>query len=240
MTHKYVIYSTKNKNLVLAICALISLSACQSGLSVPSFSEQDSRDVTPRTKGPTLEITPRTKGSTLLMGQVIWPAEAQPLADTRFLIEILTSSGKLSLETGADGRFAFTDLPTQSPLRLIATAIAQPILKLKADLQIPAGQSVPGFNAQITVESTAVSALMDYAQQAESSVPTLTIEAFADPAMRSVMTPISESIMQILSSKEKMDNLSQALESQPEVRLSLEQSLRALETMQHSQPDKLK
>jgi len=229
----------RNKSLTIFIGGLMSLTACQFGLSAPSLPTQDSRDVTPRTKGPTLEITPRTKGSTILMGQVIWPAEAQPLADTRFLIEVLTPAGKQSLETAADGRFEFTDLPTQSQIRLIATSIAKPLLKLKTDLQTPTGQSVESINARITVESTAISALLDYALATESPVQTVSIDAFEDQDVRALILPVHDSMMQILGSKEKMDNLSLSLESQPEVRLSLEQSRQGLEAMQRDQPEKL-
>ncbi len=240
MIHKYMTYSIKNKSLVLVVCGLMGLSACQVGLSTPAIPTQDSRDVTPRTKGPTLEITPRTKGSTLLMGQVIWPAEAQPLLDTRFLIEVLTPTGKASVETTADGRFQFDDLPTQSQVRLIATSIAKPALKLKADLLTPSGQSVDSLNTKITVESTAISALMDYAQEMESSLQTLSIKVFEDQDVLALVQPVNSSLLSILSDKQKMDSLSLALESQPEVRLSLEQSRQSLETMQRDQPDKLR
>lgn len=232
MIPKYVIYSMKTKGLVLIACGLIGLNACQVGLSTPAILPQDSREVTPRTKGPTLDITPRTKGTTLLMGQVIWPAEAQPLDDTRFRVEILTPAGKMITETSADGRFAFPDLAVPSELRLIASSIAKPILKLKVDLQTSVGQGEAGLTTQITVESTAISALRDYAQQAESAVQMLSLEAFGDPAVRALMRPVCESMLHILSSKEKMDNLSQSLESQSEVRLSLEQSQQALEALQ--------
>lgn len=189
---------------------LLLCTGCQVGLGLPqaNLSQQEAQ-ITPRTKGPTLSITPRTKGSTLLNGSVIWPDDIKPPSSLSFEIQSIGENNKTSIVTAHDGSFSLI-LQANTQVRIEAKAIFDPELVFKTIVQVPeTDEAVP---IKISLESTAIVALMDHALQAQSTLQNMPMESYERPEIMPKINEIKERMKPFLST-----NMQSNLESMPNV-----------------------
>lgn len=212
---------------------LLSCAACQSGqsLSMPDLTQaklSNSEHITPRTKGPTLDITPRTKGSTLLNGTVVWPDDIQAPAELKFEVHWIADGQGNTVRSAEDGSFVL-DVPAHSQVRLEAKAMHDPELVFKTLIDTPAEGGE--IQAQISLESTAITALMDQAVAMHSPLESLPLEVFTQNALHPWIEPVAQSMKPFLAT-----NMQQSLESMPSVQDALETARQQLESLQQEDP----
>ncbi|MGV3525603.1 MAG: hypothetical protein ACO1RX_15355 [Candidatus Sericytochromatia bacterium] len=176
---------------------VFSLSACglpvASGGLDPNGVPLAQQDITPRTKGSTLEITPRTKGGTLLNARVLWPADA-PLAVVPTMNMYLHLDQQiLSGQSDPQGRFWVNALPAGESIRMEAHLATQPQLRLKALMRTAEGDGLISKQMDLTLETTALVAILDWALVHHRSL-SLEGEQLADPTVRDALERV-EAVM---------------------------------------------
>lgn len=209
---------------------LFLCSACQFGygLAMPDLDRQDGQ-ITPRTKGPTLDITPRTKGSTLLNGAVIWPADIARPEVLSFEIQGLANNTKTVVQSAADGSFLL-ELPENTQVRLEAQAKFDPELILKAVIQVP--KQAESERVEISLASTAVVAMMDYARTMGSGLEDLPMEKFHDPEIMPQMNQLEASMKPFLET-----NMQSTLENMPPVQEAMKMTHAELQRLSKEDPE---
>lgn len=216
------------------VCILaLSLSSCQVGLGPGGLSQSSlNTKITPRTKGPTLEITPRTKGSTLLNGSIVWPTDLQPPQALIFNVRALSEDLEISVQSNEQGFFTLSipDSARSQMLRLEAQAQFDAELVLKQVIQVPESARSAQIEIEISLESTAFTAVIDYLKTLNSPVSELSMERLKQPEMMRQIKIVEMSMKPFLAT-----NMQQNLESMPPVQEALKQSRQSLENMQNIQ-----
>lgn len=193
------------------------LFSCQMGVgaSSPVMSQAVFSGITPSSKGPTLEITPSSKGSTLLKGVVVWPEGVVAPGDMQF--EVLALNNRMMrTQTRPDGSFEM-ELSDTAPLRLEARAMFDPELVFKTYVDQPEMQQEP---VPLTLESTALTALMDKARVMRSPVMSYSMDELKDMGAPSHLEGVVDMMMPFLK-----EDMASEMEEMPTVDKALSEAL---------------
>lgn len=213
---------------IFALVGLVSLSACASPrFELPQAQltpVQDSRAITPRTKGSTLELTPRTKGSTLLKGRVLWP-DGSVISPTGFAITLLRDGEIISaVMSDQSGEFELPEAPEQGRLRIEARASHDPELILKRELELYREQLYA--ETQISLETTALVAVLDKSREMGSVLHQLPLRQLEDSVDRA-LEQVQQEMMPFLER-----DMQQSLEQMPTVKNAVDLAWAYLENRQ--------
>ncbi|MEZ0373425.1 MAG: hypothetical protein ACAI44_30330 [Candidatus Sericytochromatia bacterium] len=225
----------KRACLILSLLMLIGNSGCGLtgyGPAAPAdgYLSLAGAQITPRSKGGTLNITPRSKGGTL-NGAVIWPAEVAALSSRRFLLKIFAGDSLVAEgSTDAQGRFTLADLPPELELRVEAHVSGRPFVILRSLIKTPAaiaGQTEP--NQEISMLTTAAAAVMADARTSHSQLEQLSPGRLLEQDTRPLLQPLSKVMTPYLdwSLSAPLESLSPVRASIAETRRTLEQALTA-------------
>jgi len=201
------------------LAGLMLLSSCQVGLPAAPVALTADQMLS-------LSITPRTKGSTLT-GVVLWPSEMAVPTALSFEIKVSGRDLAQSAMSDAQGHFQLENLPVAEMgerLRIEARAMANPQLVLKALFKPPGASG--SMQTQVSLESTAVVAVLDYARSMSSPLMNLAPERFMMPDVQPMVAEVKQRMMPYLS-----QTLEKPLEAMPPVQNQVQQMLKKLEAM---------
>lgn len=202
------------KNNRLSFPALVSLLLFPNLISACGFPANPTLNHS--LNGVQSQLTPRTKGETLLEGVVIWPTEAIKPSSMQFGIKLFVDKKLTSeIRTNALGQFALKELPSGSHLRMEAHLIDRQQLVFKQEIML--SKTDPLVKSEISLESTAAVALMDYDKKMGNLLASQETKDIMQANKMPMIYNIKDSMLPYL-------NLSanQTLESMPAVALMIQ------------------
>ncbi len=203
------------RTLFYSLLMMAALSACGLtgyGPAVTSLEPMNQADITPRTKGGTLNITPSSKGGTLLKGAVIWPAEVAALARPVFDLKVYAGETLLAQgQTNEEAGFVVQNAPLNTLLRVEAAVPGRPFVVLRS-LVTTSEQANQQQLLDISMLTTAAAAVL-----AEPGNLTASPERLMQADAISLLTPLANLMTPYL----EQTQLSRSIEAQSSVQLAI-------------------
>lgn len=199
----------------LSACGLTGLGPAVTSLN----SAADQRDITPRTKGGTLNITPTSKGGTLLKGAVLWPSEVAAIANPVFDLKVYAGETLLAQgQTGDQASFVIENAPVGTRLRVEAAVPGRPFVVLRSLVTTP-NQPDQELRLDISMLTTAVAAVL-----ADPGTLTVGPERLLQADTVALLTPLARVMTPFL----EQTSLSAPIETQASVQTALSEARAAL------------